>query len=488
MIMGFKSALENLKVDLKLVFVGDYPPFILEKINFIAQKVNLPRDRIITTGYLSDEELSILYHSGLALLFPSLYEGFGLPIVEAQSAGMPVITCRNSAITETAGDSALYVDEHDPNSIAQGIIEIYHNTGLRAELIRKGLENHRKFSWRKVALDTVAHLEEFCFADNGKAKLSSSGGHRPVIQDYLYNIDNHTIRPGTLLRANVLLPLLISLAEMKADLLDIGGFDGFISKTMHNLTGKRPLLLDLDFKGLQKAKLQGIPAIKGSAGKLPFDDNSFGLIWALDLLEHMEHPKQALSEIARVLKPEGVFLITTPIKGRNWGLPELEMLTLHKKWGHIYPGFSETEISAMFNEARLYIEDVSGYFCELTGTIYHHLYVSGAFPLDENSASRIWHSTVKNLEYALPSKPLEYILIGSKTSKISPAISNLIATPDFGLAQKLSTADKATDIALSDWIDDYNREFNYKRIKIPLKSQELIDKVCSCLKSKLKRA
>jgi hypothetical protein len=142
----------------------------------------------------------------------------------------------------------------------------------------------------------------------------------------------------------------------------------------------------------------------------------------------------------------------------------------------------------MFNEARLYIEDVSGYFCELTGTIYHHLYVSGAFPLDENSASRIWHSTVKNLEYALPSKPLEYILIGSKTSKISPAISNLIATPDFGLAQKLSTADKATDIALSDWIDDYNREFNYKRIKIPLKSQELIDKVCSCLKSKLKRA
>jgi glycosyltransferase involved in cell wall biosynthesis len=81
-------------------------------------------DRVVLTGLVSDDEKNAILHGARALVYPSLYEGFGLPILEAFAADVPVVTCRNSSLVEVAGDAAIYVDPHSPESIAQGITEI----------------------------------------------------------------------------------------------------------------------------------------------------------------------------------------------------------------------------------------------------------------------------------------------------------------------------------------------------------------------------
>jgi glycosyltransferase involved in cell wall biosynthesis len=110
---------------------------------------------------VSEEELNSLYHSALALLFPSLYEGFGFPIVEANSAGLPVIAGNNSAQVETAGEAALLVDALNTEEIAKAIIKLYQDPILRQDLREKGLVNCQRFSWRKVAEKSAEYIEEF---------------------------------------------------------------------------------------------------------------------------------------------------------------------------------------------------------------------------------------------------------------------------------------------------------------------------------------
>ncbi|HEY9607066.1 MAG TPA: methyltransferase domain-containing protein, partial [Allocoleopsis sp.] len=99
---------------------------------------------------LSDEELRAAYSGAVALVYPSKYEGFGLPILEAMACGCPVITCPNASIPEAAGEAALYVNDDNVNEMADALCDV-QKPGIRNSLIAAGLEQAKKFSWSKMA-------------------------------------------------------------------------------------------------------------------------------------------------------------------------------------------------------------------------------------------------------------------------------------------------------------------------------------------------
>jgi|688.fasta_scaffold13070_2 glycosyltransferase involved in cell wall biosynthesis len=99
---------------------------------------------------LNDKELKAIYSGAIALIYPSLYEGFGLPILEAMACSCPIITCRNSSLSEVAGDAAIYVDEYDVTEMIQAIEQIQIPI-VRQQLIQAGLQQAQKFSWNIMA-------------------------------------------------------------------------------------------------------------------------------------------------------------------------------------------------------------------------------------------------------------------------------------------------------------------------------------------------
>ncbi len=115
-------------------------------------------DRIHFTGYVVDEELPTLYTNARFFCFPSLFEGFGLPVLEAQSYGVPVMTANNSSLPEIAGDGALLVDPTDIDAIADAMLRLSQDEALRQQLIAAGYRNVQRFSWTKAAQETLAVL------------------------------------------------------------------------------------------------------------------------------------------------------------------------------------------------------------------------------------------------------------------------------------------------------------------------------------------
>jgi glycosyltransferase involved in cell wall biosynthesis len=107
--------------------------------------------KIIFKGYVKDGELDSLYQGSLALIFPSLIEGFGLPILEAMHCGVPVITSNQGAMKEIAGEAAFFVDPNDSVSIANGMRTIFEHPELRQVLVEKGSLREKMFSWENAA-------------------------------------------------------------------------------------------------------------------------------------------------------------------------------------------------------------------------------------------------------------------------------------------------------------------------------------------------
>jgi glycosyltransferase involved in cell wall biosynthesis len=121
----------------------------------LAQELITKSPNIKALGFVSGEDLIALYNLAAVFVMPSLYEGFGLPILEAMQSGCPVITSKKGSLPEVAGDAAIYVDAQNIDSIAEGISKAFEDAKLQDELIRKGLTQAGKFSWKKTAADTL---------------------------------------------------------------------------------------------------------------------------------------------------------------------------------------------------------------------------------------------------------------------------------------------------------------------------------------------
>jgi glycosyltransferase involved in cell wall biosynthesis len=110
--------------------------------------------RVNFTGYVSDEDLPALYSGAVAFVYPSLYEGFGLPPAEAMACGTPVITSNGTSLPEVVGDAAVLVDPEDVHSIADAILQVVGDDSLRAEMSRRGIERAKRFTWDNAAQQT----------------------------------------------------------------------------------------------------------------------------------------------------------------------------------------------------------------------------------------------------------------------------------------------------------------------------------------------
>ena len=110
-------------------------------------------------GYVADQNLSSLYRNALAFVFPSLEEGFGLPVLEAMACGTPVITSNRSSLPEVAGEAALLVDPLSTHALASALSRLLASPDERARLRRLGLERAAQFTWRKTVQETLRHLE-----------------------------------------------------------------------------------------------------------------------------------------------------------------------------------------------------------------------------------------------------------------------------------------------------------------------------------------
>ncbi len=112
-------------------------------------------DRVQFTGYVADADLPALLSGALAFVFPSLYEGFGMPVLEAMACGTPVLTSAISALPEVAGDAALLVDPRDEHAIASALARLLSDADLRADLRARGLARTACFTWERCARETL---------------------------------------------------------------------------------------------------------------------------------------------------------------------------------------------------------------------------------------------------------------------------------------------------------------------------------------------
>jgi glycosyltransferase involved in cell wall biosynthesis len=139
--------------------IGGRRGWLSEQIERRAGALGLS-GRVRLAGYLPDADLPALLSGALAFAFPSLYEGFGLPVLEAMACGAPVLTSATSSLPEVAGDAALLVDPHDEAAIAAGLARLAADAGLRAELRERGLAHAARFTWERCARETLDVLRE----------------------------------------------------------------------------------------------------------------------------------------------------------------------------------------------------------------------------------------------------------------------------------------------------------------------------------------
>lgn len=144
--------------DIQLIIVGR-KGWKYEEILSAPQKYGV-KESVKFLDFVADDDLETLYKNALCFVWPSLYEGFGLPVLEAMQYGCPVITSNVSSLPEAGGDAAVYVDPENVEDIVSKIKKVIGNKELRDDMVKKGYQQVKKFSWEKAAKETLEILKE----------------------------------------------------------------------------------------------------------------------------------------------------------------------------------------------------------------------------------------------------------------------------------------------------------------------------------------
>jgi glycosyltransferase involved in cell wall biosynthesis len=158
LLRAFQSLRESGRTSASLVIVGR-KGWLFDRIFAETLAAGL-QDAVIFTGHVADEDLSGLYSLARAFVYPSLYEGFGLPCIEAMACGCPVVTSNRGALLEVTGQAAVHADPEDVASIASAIERVSEDEALRQTLIARGIERAKRFTWDRYACEMIKAFEE----------------------------------------------------------------------------------------------------------------------------------------------------------------------------------------------------------------------------------------------------------------------------------------------------------------------------------------
>lgn len=164
LVRAFDEVLRNTPIRPQLVIAGGEGWLMDEFFSFVEKSG--AGERVRFTGYLTDEDLRALYSSCRIFVYPSLYEGFGLPPLEAMACGAPVITSSIPAIAETVGNAAHLVDPNDVGDLARSITELWNDKGRREHLSAAGVECAAEFTWERTAQLTLEVYREMIETDS----------------------------------------------------------------------------------------------------------------------------------------------------------------------------------------------------------------------------------------------------------------------------------------------------------------------------------
>lgn len=158
LIRSFSLIKKNYDSLCQLVLVGMKSSYY-SKIISVIEKLKLDKD-VLFIGHVSDKDLPYLYSLANIYVFPSFFEGFGLPPLEAMACGCPVVASNVTSIPEVVGEAGILIDPHNIEKMAEAIYKVLINDNFRRDLIRKGFERAKQFSWEKTAKETLKVYEE----------------------------------------------------------------------------------------------------------------------------------------------------------------------------------------------------------------------------------------------------------------------------------------------------------------------------------------
>jgi glycosyltransferase involved in cell wall biosynthesis len=157
-VRAFRKIADATETDIRLVSVGDMRWRFKSELQLVKD-LGLA-DRVHFTGWVDQEDLPAFYSLADCYLFPSFYEGFGIPILEAMACSCPVVTATTGSCPEIGASAALYADPNNPEEIAGKVLEVLNNPELRQDLVRLGLKRVEDFSWDRAARQTIGIFQQ----------------------------------------------------------------------------------------------------------------------------------------------------------------------------------------------------------------------------------------------------------------------------------------------------------------------------------------
>jgi len=171
LILAFKKIIKD-KDDIDLVLAG--PSTSMERRINIEAAIYDIKDRVIFLDYVDDNDIVYLYNSAALFVYPSLYEGFGLPLLEAMACGVPIVASNGTSIPEVVGDAAVLVDGRNVEALCEGMYKVLTDEALRTRLVENGLKQIKKFQWQETAKKTMNTYEKAYKSSEKNAKKNDA--------------------------------------------------------------------------------------------------------------------------------------------------------------------------------------------------------------------------------------------------------------------------------------------------------------------------